>query len=281
MKNKASAAVILVVAILILFCGNLGLHFKIDVNGARNLNFSSSPEYIEVYEEFDNIEQVELNLSHGDLKIVSGDRFSLKGSNVDENSYHCTVYEKTLNIEEKIRSNIFSGNASYILTVPSAVPLLKITANCSGGTVRFNDVSAGEIVFHVEKGSLEGFNLVTTKLNIDAGMGSINLHKIQSQNVNIASGMGSVNIDCKINGDDGNISVDSQLGSVNLRLDNNPADFYFELAKRNSSVNIDGVKAVNYKYYNNDSANSKYGLIIGSGLSSVEICFENNDVLTE
>lgn len=64
------------------------------------------------------------------------------------------------------------------------------------------------------------------------------------------------------------------MGSVNLRLDSTPADFHFDLANRSSSVNIYGVKATRYKYYNNDIGAGKYGLVIGSGISSVEVCFD-------
>lgn len=288
MKNKVAASIILVAAIMLLFMGNFlkNIHFSIgniDLGADRPINtpsgnqphFTSNQNYIDVFEEYDNIEQVELNLNRGDLKIVSGDKFSFKGTNVNKFDYSCTVNDNILIVNEKSAANIFSGNASYILTVPSAAPLLKITVNSSNGTVKFDDVSANDVTFNVEKGSLEGFNLMASKLDVDAGMGSVNLHDIQSQNIYISSGMGSVNMDCKLNGDNGDLRVDSPMGSVNLRLDNNPADFHFDLANRSSSVNIDGVKAGNYKYYNNDVNASKYGLIIGSGVSSVEVCFDN------
>lgn len=288
MKNKVAASIILVVAIMLLFMGNFlkNIHFSIgniDLGADRPINtpsgnqphFTSNQNYIDVFEEYDNIEQVELNLNRGDLKIVSGDKFSFKGTNVNKFDYSCTVNDNILVVNEKSAANIFSGNASYILTVPSAAPLLKITVNSSSGTVKFDDVSANDVTFNVEKGSLEGFNLMASKLDVDAGMGSVNLHDIQSQNIFISSGMGSVNMDCKLNGDNGDLRVDSPMGSVNLRLDNNPADFHIDLANRSSSVNIDGVKAGNYKYYNNDVNASKYGLIIGSGISSVEVCFDN------
>lgn len=288
MKNKVAASIILVAAIMLLFMGNFlkNIHFSIgniDLGADRPINtpsgnqphFTSNQNYIDVFEEYDNIEQVELNLNRGDLKIVSGDKFSFKGTNVNKFDYSCTVNDNILVVNEKSAANIFSENASYILTIPSAAPLLKITVNSSIGTVKFDDVSANDVTFNVEKGSLEGFNLIASKLDVDAGMGSVNLHDIQSQNIYISSGMGSVNMDCKLNGDNGDLRVDSPMGSVNLRLDNNPADFHFDLANRSSSVNIDGVKAGNYKYYNNDVNASKYGLIIGSGVSSVEVCFDN------
>lgn len=277
MKNKVAASAILTVAILLLFMGNFlgNINFSIgNVQFGKDSPNKAFENNINVFEEFDNIEQVELNLIRGDLKILNGDKVSIKGSNINENDFSYTVKDKILIVDEKHTSNFLSGNATYMLTVPSTIPLTKIKANCTAGTVRFNDISVNEIVFDVEKGSLEGFNLVASKLSVDAGMGSVNLHKIQSQNVDIASGMGSVNIDCKIDGDNGDIKIDSQMGSVNLRLNNDPADFYFDLAKRSSSVNVDGVKASNYKYYNNDSGNSKYGLVVGSGVSSVEICFD-------
>lgn len=288
MKNKVAASIILVAAIMLLFMGNFlkNIHFSIgniDLGADRPINtpsgnqphFTSNQNYIDVFEEYDNIEQVELNLNRSDLKIVSGDKFSFKGTNVNEFDYSCTVNDNILVVNEKSAANIFSGNASYILTIPSTTPLLKITVNSSIGTVKFDDVSANDVTFNVEKGSLEGFNLMASKLDVDAGMGSVNLHDIQSQNIYISSGMGSVNMDCKLNGDNGDLRVDSPMGSVNLRLDNNPADFHFDLENRSSSVNIDGVKAGNYKYYNNDVNASKYGLIIGSGVSSVEVCFDN------
>lgn len=291
MKNKAVASVILVAAIMLLFMGNFigninfsigNIHFGADRPSSNPMGnqtyYASDQKLINVYEEFDNIEQVELNLIRGNLKIVTGEKVSIKGSNINENCFSYTDNDKKLIVEEK-NSSIFSGNASYILTVPSDIPLLKITANCSSGTIKFDDVSANQVSFNVEKGSLEGFDLVVSELSVDAGMGSVNLHNIQSQNINISSGMGSVNMDCKIDGDNGDLRVDSPMGSVNLRLNNNPADFYFDLASRSSSVNIDGVKATNYKYYNNDVNASKYGLIIGSGVSSVEICFDNNGTL--
>ena len=288
MKNKVVASVILVVAILLLFLGNflenihfsignihLGIERPINIPSRSQPRFTSNQKSIEVYEEYDNIEQVELNLNRSELKIVSGDKFSLKGTNVNESDYSCTVNDNILVVNEKSATNIFGGNTSYILTVPSNTPLLKITVNSSSGTVRFDDVSAYDVTFNVEKGSLEGLNLIASKLDVDAGMGSVNLHNIVSQNIYISSGMGSVNMDCKLNGDNGDLRVDSPIGSVNLRLDNTPADFHFDLANRSSSVNIDGVKATNFKYYYNDIGTSKYGLIIGSGVSSVEVCFNN------
>lgn len=288
MKNKVVASVILVAAIMLLFMGNFlgNIHFNIgniQLGTDRSLNIpsgskssvTSNQNYIDVYEEYDNIQQVEISLNRGNLKIVSGDKFSFKGNNVNEFDYSCTVNDNILVVNEKSATNIFSGSASYILTVPSTVTLLKITVNSSSGTVKFNDVSANDVTFNVEKGSLEGFNLIASKLDVDAGMGSVNLHNIQSQNIYVSSGMGSVNMDCKLNGDNGDLKIDSPMGSVNLRLDNNPTDFHFDLANRSSSVNIDGVKATNYKYYNNEIGASKYGLIIGSGVSSVEVCFVN------
>lgn len=76
------------------------------------------------------------------------------------------------------------------------------------------------------------------------------------------------------------LDIDTGMSSVNLRLANNPADFHFDLVNRSSSVNIDDVKASNYIYYNNDINVSKYGLIIGSGVSSVEVCFNNYSKLS-
>lgn len=280
-KNKVVASVILVVAIMLLLMGNLleNIHFSIGnihVRADRSQpRVTSNQNFIEVYEEYDNVEQVELNLNRGDLKIVSGDKFSFQGNHVNEFDYSCTVNNNILVVNEKSTTNIFDGNASYILTVPSTTSLLKITVNSSRGTVKFNDIGANDVTFNVEKGSLEGSKLIAINLDVDAGMGSVNLHNILSQNIYISSGMGSVNMDCKLNKDNGDLKVDSPMGSVNLRLDNNPADFYFDLANRSSSININGVKATNYKYYNNDIGANNYGLKIGSGVGSVEVCFNN------
>lgn len=104
---------------------------------------ASDQRLINVYEEFDNIEQVEVNLIRGDLKIVTGEKVSIKGSNINENCFSYTDNDKKLIVEEK-HTSIFSGNTSYILTVPSDILLLKITANCNSGTVEFNDVSANQ-----------------------------------------------------------------------------------------------------------------------------------------
>lgn len=284
MKNKVIASVILVVAIVILFFGNI--HFNINdtinISSKSQKHFLTEQKSINIYEEFDNIENVELNLKHGNLKMLSGNKLSIKGNNVNENCYNYIVNDKKLIIEEKnLTNSIFYGSANYVLTVPSEIPLKTIIVNSSNGSLKFNDVCADEIHLQAERGSLEGFNLDTNILNVNAGMGSVNLHDVLSQNINITSGMGSVNINCKIDGDDGNIKIDSPIGSVNLTLDNNPSNFYYDLANRSSSVNIDGVSATNYKYYNNNINESKYGLIIGSGISSVEICFNKNNKYTE
>lgn len=281
MKNKIAGSVIILVAIALLIIGNMDFHFDfgkvqfqiddvVNIPSGNTGNFISNQKYVSIYEEFEDIEYVELNLDRGDLKVVSGDILSIKGDNVLEDSYRITCIDNKLTVDENNSSITLNGNPSFLLTLPTET--LKMTANCLAGTVRFNDVAASEIIFNVGKGSLEGSDLVADRLSIDAGMGSVNLHQITAQNHYIKSGMGSVNVDCRVEGTDGGITIDSPMGSVNLKIYNNPADFDFNLAKRSSSVNIDGVKAAGYKYNNTHAR--KYGLTIGAGVSSVEIHFD-------
>ena len=105
------------------------------------------------------------------------------------------------------------------------------------------------------------------RVDIDGGVGNINLNNINFTNVDLDCGVGDINIDGVILGKS---EFDGGLGSVNIRINGPRKDYALELSTGIGRIEVNGEK-INHDY--NDNYRADNTIKIDGGVGGISIAF--------
>ena len=188
--------------------------FELTVNGDRVADNSYSKDF-----SFDNIDSLYITVGVGEFNVIPWDKnvFKIKITGVGA----CRYYERgsTLHVDGFdftgwTTTNLNTRNNKMTLYVPESI---------------YYD----EINIEVGVGSLDISGLTSRRLRSDSGVGSLNMNGMSTERLTMTNGIGEAKFRGVVNGD---VSVDTGIGSVRLQIEGNENDFNYDISCSIGSV---------------------------------------------
>ena len=164
------------------------------------------------YKEFKNINSLELNINAADLKIETGEKLTIKASNL-VSKIKVKEEDGILKVKQnKIRVNNQSAGF-IIITIPSELD--NFLLNGGAGKIDIDELNAQKVDLSLGFGNVTISNVKFGSTKISGGAGNIVIEKSLLNNLDLNSGAGNVRINAEIKGKS---SIDCGLGEINLLL---------------------------------------------------------------
>lgn len=211
-----SLVIIVIGVVMIVVGATLGGNFK-----EFNFNMENS---VNINETYSNVNELELNLRFGDIKIENGDTFRIEGSVPDNIKFQTSVKDGkwTIKDDTKIgKISIFGFPISkhdYKVTIyiPSNINLDKIKIDVGACKLEAETLEAKKVDINVGAGEFTVNKLISDSNNIDCGVGKIQINSSTFNNSSIKCGVGEITM--KVNGNQNNYNyeIDSAIGDINI-----------------------------------------------------------------
>lgn len=215
-----------------------------------------------------SIENLDIELSAVELKIISGDRFS-----VESNHKYLVVKndDKTLEISEsKVPFGTSTKGVTVVLTVPEGFVFEDASIETGAGELDITSLSAKTLNLDLGAGETEiGSLYALTRSKVNTGAGELTIHNGELNDLTMDIGVGEMNLTGILTG---NCEVDFGVGEASLTLLGNSDEYEIKLDKGIGDATLNGMKM------NDDSTygSGKNHIDIDGGVGSIKIQFENN-----
>ena len=249
------------IVITIIFASTAGERIYHD--GNWDISYSSDKyEYENIDKTFDNtddIENMDISIPYGDVKIVEGDKFTLSVKDAIKNSFTQTEVEgNTLRIKQSNPEfSGFFGNSLFFhgingaklpkitITIPEKFVTDSFKFESGIGTSDISDIIADDFKISLGTGDTSFSNIkVSGTSEISSGVGHLQINDLSAQKLTLSSGVGEIT-GSNISSQDTSISTGT--GSIKLTdcdfndldLDNGVGEFELN-GKITGDTDIDG-----------------------------------------
>ena len=200
---------------------------------------------------FDNINNIEIDLSSASIELRSGTEFRIEASNVSDN-FKVRERNGNLYIDE---DNFWLWNNSggkIVLYIPSQLNELNI--DTGAGKTSISDITARKLELDMGAGTLEVINSIFYESSIDGGTGTIDITNSTLTDLELDCGVGDINITSEVLG---RSSISAGVGEITLNLTGGESLYSLIVDKGLGNITINGI----------DFDNTTYG----SGVNKIDI----------
>lgn len=251
MKKVGLIIFIVLIIILTLFIGYY--IYEINTSKVQNKVISEKINYLDI-----DVEVV-------DLIVRKGEEFKIE---TDNKYIRIKEYNSKLSIEE--REHFFKTNHNnLIIYIPDNYLFENIELDAGVGKVDISSFISNKIDFDLGVGDVVINNLIVNEyIEIESGVGKLNIFSGTLNNLDLDSGVGKVNISSNLLG---NSKIDAGVGSINLDILNTIENYKFIITKGIGNTKLNG-KSINTNIYGN-GINT---VTISGGLGTIDINTTNN-----
>ncbi len=256
-KGIKLSAIILAIIIIGFIIKSLTIGLSL-ITGTSNNKLGN---YIEVYQ---NIENVNIDLTATKIIIKEGTEFKLEAKNITT-KFSATVFNTTLNIKEK--TTTFSNKRNVeeiILFIPNE--LKNIVINNGAGSLKIDNIVVEDIKVQQGAGIINITNSRLNKVDIEGGVGETKITSSILNDIDIEAGVGNVYIEADITGKN---KIESGVGKTKLILLGNEEDYQIDVEKGLGKITINNQKQTNNTTYGNGSNTLK----VEGGIGDISIIF--------
>jgi hypothetical protein len=236
-------------------------------------------------ESYDGIDNIDMQIEYGDVKIIEGDEFSIDAKNLADKGMESYVNDGTWTIRQsEDYFNVFGMRFSarqltrwnnnlaphITITIPKEFVAKNISLNISAGSVMAEAIQAESGEFKVDAGKLEINHLVIgAKSQYSVGAGEMILKNIEVNDITVVCGIGNIEIAGAITGDN---EIKCGIGKVELNVIGEEEDYSYEVNSGigNVSINDNNYHNLSNHIINNDGAANYFYLDCGIGNIIVE-----------
>lgn len=230
-----------------------------------------SPGYFN-QEYSDKLENISINFKVGNLRVQSGEKFVVEGSNLSP-GLTVKVNNGTLKIEDQgsynFLGNLFNRNKNTTLaiTIPEGMALNRVELEMGAGRGEIIGISAKEFDIKQGAGELRASNIQAESGKLSGGAGAVNFENVKLNNFDIDAGVGLVDIQGNLTG---NLDINAGVGQIILDIAGDPQNYYIDVNTGLGPITIDGL---NVDENGTGSKNAPNKLKIDGGVGPVEINF--------
>ena len=244
--------------------------FDINFKIKNNSSITTSEEIV-VSQNYDNIENLKIEIGYSKLEIKQGEEFKVE-SNTKNEAITMKKQGDTLTIREDSTWNIFNDDidSHIIITIPENYYFEKVKIEAGSGEINISDIETKEFNMEVGAGNVIISNiLVEKKTDIDGGAGKVVIKDSNLNDLDLDVGVGEFQILNTQVLDNSNI--DAGIGKLEISLKGSLEDYRIIPERGLGSFTIKGEEIENNKIYG--QGNNK--IDINAGIGKVSIEFEN------
>lgn len=245
--------------VMLIFTGlSFVTHFEADANNTPVKEFS---------QEYENINQLEIDLVSSNIEIRSGDR--LKVESVAKNELAIKQINGKLTIEENkkwfMNSNL-SGD--IIVYIPETIKLKELVLDTGAGEIKIENIQADQLELDQGAGILKIINSKFNKTDIDGGAGKIAVISSELNNLDLDCGAGKVELQGNVTGDS---KISAGIGQIDISLLGEEEEYQITAEKGIGSIKINNKECTSNTTYG--MGNNK--LQIDGGIGAIYIQYQS------
>lgn len=209
----------------------------------------------EIFQAKSDIRKLELDLSIGNVTIMSGDQFSIRTLNVPSNRIQFKESNGTyfFSIDNSKLSIPFTNDYEIMVTIPESVKVVQTRLNL---------------------GSFEASHLTLDQLKLDVDAGDIDIENTIANDINLSLNLGDLNFEGDVNK---RLSVENNAGDVELQLRHFENNYNFDLAVDAGDLEVNNQEYgnLNATYKRNNNNNIYVDANVNLGNLSISFGFDD------
>ncbi|NLC48475.1 MAG: DUF4097 domain-containing protein [Tenericutes bacterium] len=210
-----------------------------------------------------NISSLEISIQYSSLEIINSDKFL-----IETNNKYIKVKENNnkLTIKENNKKLFTSKNTNKItLYIPYNFIFDDVDINSGVGNINIDLINSKDLNLKIGAGKITIKDLfIANKAKIEGGAGKITISSGQINNLNLDSGVGKVSIRCKLTG---NNNISSGIGETNLLLLGDKENYTVIASKGIGTISFNDIQISDGALYGNGENLIK----IDGGIGSINI----------
>ncbi len=213
---------------------------------------------------YQNIRKLEIDVESANIVIKEGTTWKVEAEKVNQ-SFTSVKDDETLKIKEKNKW-LFRKNqlGDIIIYVPKGI-LEKLELDGGVGKIEIEDIATKVAEIKQGVGYLKIDRSTFYNTDIETGMGETEITSSSLSNLKMKGGVGSINIEANING----ISkIECGVGEIKVSLLGKKEDYTIKAEKGIGSINVDHQEQKNEMIYG--TGNHKIELVGGVGSIDLE-----------
>lgn len=220
-----------------------------------------------------DLKRLEIKIGVHGLEIVEsgGREIHIEGKNCDR--IQCYVKDGTLYVQDVGKHKRYTkiNNRELVLTVPEGICWEKVNIDTGLGYVNLGTLEAEKAELTAELGTIEIEKLLADQADIEAEMGSVEVEDASIGKLDVSTEMGNVELRGSLEGD---ADVEANMGNVMLDLSQNREDFNYEITAGMGSVTLDGADYSGMSREKKIDNGAKWKMELNSSMGSIDIYFE-------
>lgn len=220
---------------------------------------------IKTYDIASDIRSLNIEVNAADFTIEQGDEFS-----VESNLRYLTVSDNggVLKIKDETKISLGYANAVLKLYVPAGTVFEDAKINTGAGRLTAEKINANTLELKTGAGKVEFASIeATEKIDIKGGAGSIEIKDGTLNNLNLDLGVGNLDMTAELRGEN---NLKFGVGHSGLTLKGDKDDYRFDVETGIGKVSIDGRDAFSFA----NSGNGENSVKIKGGVGATDINFK-------
>ena len=280
---KKTLIAIIIIGLVLLISGKIiMLCSQSDDDGISTNNFITDGSFDIIKKEFDGVDSIDLELGIYSVAIQSNNTIknvrikakkpivNVNGADIDKLEINfingrLTIKQKRSRRKDFKILNFDDYKGELQIEVPAGNVLDNIDIENGVGKIELNDISVNNLDIDCGTSSVEGRNLKMSECSISGGVGSVKLYDILTDKLKIDSGTGSAHVSGDIMKE---AKVSTGTSSVSFELYGGEKDYNFDIETGLGSIKIYKNEFKREATINNKSNRN---IEINAGLGSINI----------
>lgn len=229
------------------------------------VNFGGqSANMITYSEEYEEVENLKLDIKQAKLYIKVGDTFKVEADPVNED-WRIKQDGNTLKISNVGKSwNVYNETPILTIYIPKDMELNKTEIDFGAGETRIEYLKSNSIELDFGAGSVKIDEIESEKSNIECGAGEVTISNANLKNLNLDAGVGRLEYSGYIRGKS---SIECGVGEVELKLKGGEDSYSISVDKAIGEIKLNGDTIKK----NTTIGNGENAIDIDGGVGSIKI----------
>lgn len=274
----------IIIGVLLIIMGILLITIGMMRGGKTQIELGRSVtpgESIALKETLKAFHELEIDVDAAAFKLVKGKDYGIDFVVSDKAPIDFDLTEGKLTIKQKgykkpsvnislgdILSDKMEKEPSHdylIVSVPEKAGLQSITIKCGVGELKISEIETEYLDLDIGVGSLDLRNTLAKKAKIKGGIGEISARDFTNSQLDVEVGVGAVNIEGAFRGD---VTIKGGMGDITLRAKGTEKDFNYQFDQGLGEIQLNNESVHNIKQTNNKADKT---LSAKSGIGNISI----------
>ncbi|WP_195268629.1 DUF4097 family beta strand repeat-containing protein [Eubacterium sp. 1001713B170207_170306_E7] len=228
----------------------------------------------EFSQEFTGVTTLDLDFSAGYLEIEKGDVFKVEGYNLPDN-FTAEQKNDTLKIKDSIKDPVSFLNAlsdaqkpHLTVTIPESITFNEVELDFGASDSTIDTLKTDRLNVDMGVGRVEMKSITADRAKFNNGAGEVILSDMNLNDMDMECGVGKVSFEGSLTGKN---KIDGGVGETTLSIKGSATDFDIKGEAGIGEFSVDGTRYTENRFRNSSAPNS---LEISGGVGALRVTFE-------